>query len=106
MELEHESEVSGVTPIVGEFWRFHIRSRTRADLHLVDLEAYNFNGECSCEHFRFKLCRMLDDGAKPSESRRCDHIKRARAYMTEILFPLVAKNLKAIVHPLEMSEPY
>ena len=80
-------------PIESEFFRFHVRSRTRNQKWLVDLEPYGFNGQCGCEAFQFKCQPDLERGMPPSEKRRCDHIKRARTYLAEILFPLVAKNL-------------
>ena len=96
--MPHTSEVWGVSPIEGELFRFHVRSRTRGIQHLVDLEEYEWNGACSCEHFTLRFRRQLEDGAAPGNSRRCDHIKRARDYALEELLPLVAKHRHTIVH--------
>ena len=59
--------------------------------HLVELDAYNFNGQCSCENFTIKLEPLLKKGytparavaekkvklknkERPQDALRCDHI--------------------------------
>lgn len=53
------------------------------EVHLVDLSGYNFNGECSCQHFSLKIKPALDEQAKPSDldSHRCKHIKIVREFV-------------------------
>tara|TARA_R110000796_G_C14571530_1_gene435799 strand:- start:35770 stop:36267 length:498 start_codon:yes stop_codon:yes gene_type:complete len=59
-------------------WRVH--SRTRPDVeHIVDISANNGIGECSCEHFQFKLRPAIEQGlASNGMSVRCAHIMAAR----------------------------
>jgi hypothetical protein len=67
-----------VIPLHGEPWRYHVRSRTNpAVSHLVDLQEREWNGECSCEHFRFTVGPKLDGGAEPSIATTCWHIRQA-----------------------------
>jgi len=70
---------AGVSPIPCEPLRFHVRSRTRSQVWLVDLEEYGFNGKCDCENFRFvHLPRLREDKEKGVKKwRRCYHIQRA-----------------------------
>lgn len=59
--------------------RFLVRSRKRPEVkHLVQLDAYNFNGACGCENFCNPILRKLREGAPPSDDTRCYHIKAAR----------------------------
>lgn len=64
--------------------RFTVRSR-RAGVpsYLVDLDEYNFNGNCHCEHFRFRLQPQLEEGASASPMLRCWHINVARQLFLE-----------------------
>lgn len=82
MPCELESEVQ---PIEGEAWRFHVRSR-RANQppHLVELDAYNGNGRCSCEHFDHRFRPDLERGIA-RDWLRCHHILRARGFVLNTL---------------------
>lgn len=51
--------------------QFHVSSRSRAIKHLVELSGLNGNGECSCEHFQFKLRPEVQAGG----FEQCSHIK-------------------------------
>jgi hypothetical protein len=63
----------------GEFLVFTIHSRSRPrNPHRVDLEAFDGNGACDCEHFVFKLAPELKHGAEPSERYECWHIRQAK----------------------------
>jgi hypothetical protein len=66
--------------------RWFVTSRSRPAVeHLVDLELYDGNGACPCEHFSFALEPMLKRGAPPSDEFRCHHIKEARARLADLL---------------------
>ncbi len=72
--------------------RFTMPSRSRPhEAHMVDLDAYELNGRCSCEHFQFKLEPFLASFATadsavaaglvklrknqhPDDALRCQHI--------------------------------
>ncbi len=83
-----------VTPIEGETFTFMVSSRSRPSApHRVEIDAYGFNGACSCESHKFrnepKLCR----GAKAEDALRCVHIRRARSYFLDEILPVIAKSL-------------
>lgn len=66
--------------------RFLVDSHSRGEIqHLVDLSAYELNGECSCEHFTHRLRKHLEKGAEPGDHLRCHHIKDARAHVADAL---------------------
>jgi hypothetical protein len=71
-----------VLPIVGEPLRFHVVSRSQAGLrHLVDLEEFGGNGQCSCEDFQFRHQPLLERGAFAADHLRCWHIMEARWFL-------------------------
>lgn len=82
-------------PVSGERWIFEIKSRSRPTQKpwRVDLEAYNWNGACDCEDFRFSREKDLTLGAKPGDDYRCYHILTARSYVMEEIFPKLAMAL-------------
>lgn len=49
--------------------------------YMVDLLAWQANGECSCQHFQMRILPALRDGQPPLVSH-CKHITRARAEFT------------------------
>lgn len=82
-----------VIPIAGEWFRFHVSSRTDPEHpHLVDLESYGWNGQCSCEHFRFRCEPHLVRGEMVGELR-CLHIRAVRDRYLDRILPLL-KNCK------------
>jgi hypothetical protein len=65
-----------VYEIPGEPLRFHVQSRTRADLkHLVDLMELNGRGRCSCEHFEYRSTAI--------KKFTCDHIKAGQIHLAK-----------------------
>ena len=85
------AEVPEVEEIPGEHFRFHVISRTEpSQKYLVDLEGYRFNGWCGCERFKFACEPKLSRGATPGDVFRCWHIRRARSYFMDIIFPKLA----------------
>lgn len=87
--------------INGEALRFHVLSRTNlAVRYLVDLESFNFNGECGCEDFEFRhapvLCRQVKP--VPSDRTRCYHIRAARNWILDTrLLPEISHAVKKYV---------
>lgn len=60
-------------------FRYWVRSGSKRDVkHLVDLEEFGGNGQCSCEQFRFRLQPRLAE-----ETARCKHILAARERFTD-----------------------
>lgn len=92
-----------VAPIPGELFRFYVESRTRKWIefrHLVDLEAYNGAGQCSCEHYQFSCEPKLARGRAPSPALRCAHIRAARAYFrSTLLRRMTFDDLYKMLHP-------
>ena len=63
--------------------RWVVTSRSRPDVeHLVDLAAFGGIGNCSCEHFQFRIAPDLRDGRRLG-ARRCSHILVARNAFTD-----------------------
>ena len=71
-----------VEPVPGEVLRFRVSSRQPSvPPYLVDLGAYKGNGQCDCKDFQCRHQPKLERGAAPHPSRRCFHVKLARAYL-------------------------
>jgi hypothetical protein len=64
--------------------RFRVLSATRGDVeHVVDIGAHQGNGECSCEHFQFRLLPAIESNlAHRGHATRCSHIMAAREACT------------------------
>src|SRR2546429_7605392 len=58
---------------------YDVDSHSRIGIqHRVELDAYDGNGHCMCEHFQIRLNPMLKAGAKRNgDNYRCHHIKEA-----------------------------
>jgi hypothetical protein len=78
---------SVVTEIIGEWFRVHVKSRSSNREHLVDLEEFDWNGQCDCEHFIYNCGPKLMIGVKPSAKLRCWHIRAARDWWFEKMAP-------------------
>lgn len=62
--------------------RWTVTSASRADVeHVVDLGAFCGYGQCSCEHFEFRIRPLLEAGSADPPTR-CAHILAARASFT------------------------
>jgi|VirMetMinimDraft_7_1064189.scaffolds.fasta_scaffold00064_42 hypothetical protein len=65
-------------------------SKSRKDIeHIVDLGAYQGNGDCTCEHFDFRL-RPKIEGRTERGFRRCAHIEAARSALVDIVISKLA----------------
>lgn len=65
--------------------RMRVSSESRPEIeHIVDLGGYRGNGECSCEHFEFRLRPQIEEkpGGKP---KRCLHIEAARSALVDLV---------------------
>lgn len=81
--------------VPGEDFRFHVTSKSRANLrHLVDLESYRWNGECSCEAFTMNHRKFLEAGGKAADITRCSHIKATRSFFLSDILPKLADALR------------
>jgi hypothetical protein len=81
-----------VEPVPGEPFSFDVQSRRRVKMvHRVQIDAFAFNGRCSCEAFTFDCLPLLLRGALPSSGLRCWHIGKARDYWIEWMGPQFAK---------------
>lgn len=83
-----------VIPISGEPLRYEVESSEPGkENYLVDLAEFSFNGQCSCEHFDYRLRKILEDGGKGI--LRCKHIILAREFFLETHLRWVAKTANA-----------
>jgi len=75
--------------------RYTVDSRSRAGVtHVVELDLYDGNGGCTCEHFSFKLEEHLKKGAKPQDRLRCKHIHESRAALVDDIIAATIANRK------------
>lgn len=57
--------------------------------HLVDTGALNGNGQCSCEHFDYRIRPQLEAAAarghavQKGDTTRCNHIRAAREALAD-----------------------
>jgi hypothetical protein len=79
--------------------RYLVESRSRAGVtYVVELDLYELNGGCTCEHFNFRLEPMLKKGvtdAKNTDALRCAHIVAARRKLVDDIIAQVARNRDA-----------
>jgi len=80
-------QIVKIQPIEGEPMRFHSPSISQPTMpHLIDLMAYDGNGECSCWSFRGeKRSNMLAGKPTHTPLTRCKHIRAAITFMGEKL---------------------
>lgn len=73
-------------------FRFHVTSSSRANAglkFLVELDAHNFNGACSCENFSMTRIRDVREG----KLSRCKHIDVARAHFCDYMLKRLKKEM-------------
>lgn len=64
--------------------RWHVSSDSDPErTHLVDVLSFRGFGECSCEHFEFRILPAIKAGAMTPE--RCKHILAARDAFTDFM---------------------
>lgn len=74
--------------------RYMVGSHSREEVkHLVEVNAFDGNGKCACEHFRFRCEPLLREGAKPSEELRCHHINEAREHMLNNVISMIEERV-------------
>jgi hypothetical protein len=73
--------------------RYFVTSSSRAIKHLVELDALDGNGQCTCEDFKYNRAQLLAApyNQKPSEATRCKHIKEARDALCDSIIEKLAK---------------
>lgn len=72
---------------------YRVKSDSGGHYYHVDLEAYNFGGFCDCSDFKCRREPRLSRGEKPTDALRCKHIRAARTYFLDEIFPILAKQL-------------
>lgn len=68
--------------------RWHVTSDSRPDeTHVVDVLAFNGFGECSCEHFQYRMLPELQKAAAGEHVTlsRCKHIEAAREAFADFM---------------------
>lgn len=69
----------------GDSMRWIVTSASRPEIeHLVQLDAFGGIGECSCEHFQFRIAPDLREGRRAGATR-CTHITVAREAYTDAM---------------------
>lgn len=72
-------------------FRWTVASDTRAgEVHMVDVSAFLGFGECSCEHFQYRLLPMVKDGRQALQPR-CKHIIAAREAFADLMIQHLTK---------------
>jgi len=72
--------IKQVEPIIGEAMRFWVESSDDYP-HLVDMNEYKGNGECSCNDFKYKKLKRYKENGKQivryghANTTRCKHIQ-------------------------------
>ena len=60
--MSREQRTVKVTPIQGEPLRYTVESWSqKKEPHTVDLDSYDKHPECSCDHYKFKIKKNLDN---------------------------------------------
>ena len=93
--------------------RYHVASRSQAhEVHLVELDSYAGNGECSCTFFRLKLEPLLlrlvtpeqavaqrlvrlKPGQREQDALRCWHLVEARSQFATDMLTAILSHEKA-----------
>lgn len=69
--------------------RWHVSSESRpGETHMVDVLAFRGFGECSCEHFAFRMLPELTASGSTTFAR-CKHIEAAREAFTDFMIALL-----------------
>lgn len=85
--------VPWVVRLEGHWFVYDVQSISEpARPRRVDIEAYNWNGDCDCPRMKFKRGE-LERGAKPDDKMRCSHIKAARSFALDEVMPMLAAAL-------------
>lgn len=58
--------------------------------YLVELDAFDGNGRCACQHFQHRIEPELVAGHRFPSPVRCKHIKAAREYLTEAVIEKIS----------------
>lgn len=61
-------------------WTYWVRLRGAPTAERVSVDAYAWNGACTCPAFMDWSLKLLHAGMAPHDDLRCDHILAARAY--------------------------
>lgn len=78
--------------------RWLVPSASRpGESHLVELDAYNGNGKCSCADFTCRHEALARTGQGGVAKTRCKHIKRARSALLDSLIKEIASSLKLLL---------
>lgn len=88
-------EIPRVIAIPGEWWTFNVHSWSKPGTrHRVELDAFGWNGSCTCEWYEYNCAPELSRGAAPCDGYRCRHIHVARSYVLDEILPKLAKAMR------------
>lgn len=79
-----------VIPIHGEPFRLYVQSSSREGIQfLVELDAFDFNGQCSCEDFGLRRVKDVHAG----KESRCKHLRVAIDWWAEMMMRRIKQEL-------------
>lgn len=72
--------IGNCEPMPNEPGRYLVKSKSGEGFHMVDLAAWEYQGECTCKDWECRIGFFLKSGDKPQKSC-CKHIEQARWFM-------------------------
>lgn len=79
-----------VIPIPGEPFRLYVQSSSREGIQfLVELDAFDFNGQCSCEDFALR--RIVD--VREGKESQCKHIRCGERWWAKMMMRRIKQEL-------------
>lgn len=71
-----------VTPVQGELLTYRVESWTEKDEdHKVELLAHKGAGECDCDHWYFRIRKLIEKRDPRSLDLECSHLRAAKRYL-------------------------
>jgi len=79
-----------VVQIEGEPFRLYVQSSSREGIQfLVELDAFDFNGQCSCEDFSMR--RIID--VREGKESQCKHIRICERWWAKMMMRRIKHEL-------------
>ena len=100
--------IKQVEPIIGETMRFWVQSSGEFP-HLVDMNEYKGNGECSCNDFKCKKKPMYVKNGKQivnyglADTTRCKHINSVINYLGNLVVDKYHENINNNIQHVDFN---
>ena len=101
--------IKQVEPILGETMRFWVQSSGEFP-HLVDMNEYHGNGECSCGDFKHKKKPMYVKNGKQiinyglADTTRCKHINSVITYLGNLVVNKYHENINNNIQHVNFTD--